>query len=237
MKPTRLTQAKRRYRIEGGNYGGEATLGTVPIEFVRHCEGMDENDLIGYIQQFDWIDTEPVDLNTPRLETTWHDYDDIVHLTNCYSDSEWTVYEVPTDGSDDRLNDKEIWRGKPFHLYGRECFHYNAIKNNPPEDMTNIIPVLAFHSSEKGNFGRYFLNIDDGVFIPEKLSISTVEMNLAEIVENVFYGRHKVEADHDFNDTIGKAYYASVGYLDKALIDQPSKYTIKYLEEEGYFFY
>ena len=102
------------------------------------------------------------------------------------------------------------------------------------EDMEGIEPILAFHSSEKGSFANYFLDLEGEEFDPEKLAFSTVEMNLAEIVENVYYNKQDLEANYDWNDTTGKAYYASVGYMNTKWHDSADQYTDEYLEENGY---
>jgi hypothetical protein len=230
----KLKGVKRRYRIEGGNYGGETTVGTVDQEFVEHCAEMDQEDLIEFVTSFDWADEEHPE-GTPILETGWYEHDDFEHLNHCYSDSEWTVYEVPADGSNDNDWENIVWQGEPTHRWSRECYHDDANEVEAPEDMTDVVPVLAFHSSEKGGFANYFLDLEGDEFDPGKLSFSTVEMNLAEIVEDVVYDREFLEANYDYNDTTGKAYYASVGYMNTKWRDDPDQYTMEYLEENGYF--
>jgi hypothetical protein len=231
----KIKGVKRRFRIEGGRYGGETTVGTVSEEFVEHCAGMDQDELVEYVLSCDEWNEEERDDSLPGLETTaWYETDDFEHLNHCYSDSEWTVYEVPADGSDDGSWDNVVWEGEARHLYGRECYHTDANEEEKPEDMEGIVPILAFHSSEKGSFASYFLDLEGEEFDPEKLAFSTVEMNLAEIVENVYYNKQDLEANYDWNDTTGKAYYASVGYMNTKWHDSADQYTDEYLEENGY---
>jgi hypothetical protein len=96
------------------------------------------------------------------------------------------------------------------------------------------VPVLAFHSSEKGTFAVWFLDTDEE-FDAEKLRFGSCESDLADLVEAVYYGKEELEANYDYNDTTGKAYYAHVGYVNRKWHDQMDHYTIEQLEEDGYF--
>jgi hypothetical protein len=97
-----------------------------------------------------------------------------------------------------------------------------------------MFPVLVFHSGEKGGFASYFVETDGEDFDPKKLAFSSVETNVSEIIENVYYDKVELEANYDYNDTNGKGYYAQVGYMNPKFRDDPNQYTDEYLEEEGY---
>ena len=63
---------KRRFRIEGGRYGGEAVLGEVNPNFVRYYVDQEENELVeAVLNTDDWTNDddrpldELVDPNTP----------------------------------------------------------------------------------------------------------------------------------------------------------------------------
>jgi hypothetical protein len=159
-----------------------------------------------------------------------HYFDDLEHLNGAYSDGNWTIYKVPADGSDDWAHE-DSFEVDPNHLYGRECYSAFGI-DEEHEDQT--VPVLAFHSSEKGTFACWFLDTDEK-FNEEKLSFGTCETDLAEIVDAVFYDKEELEANYDFNDTTGKAYYAQVGYVNRKWHDQQDYYTPEQMEEDGYF--
>ena len=235
--------AKYRYRIEASNYGGELTIGEVPEAFVDYwmpiVEEDGDGDLIDAVVDFDDWEDEPEDAlqdpnAAPRLENYWHEYDDVEHLSGSYADGEWRVYEVPADGSDDQSWDKEVYTGDANHLFGREAYHDADIDRKDQDEPDDYIPVLAFHSSEKGSMGAWFLDTDEP-FDHEKLAFGSLETNLCELVERVYYDQEELESNFDWYDSTGKGYYASVGYLNKKWRDPAEQYTPEYLKEEGYF--
>ena len=228
--------AKFRYRIEAGNYGGELTIGEVPAAFVEYWKHEEQEDLIDEVVSFDDYEEEPEDAlldpdGPPKLDNYWHDIDDLEHLNGAYADGHWTVYKVPADGSDDWDYDEEVWDGEPNHIYGRECYMSDEIQEEYEEET---VPVLSFHSSEKGSFACWLLD-SDVEFDPELLSFGSVETDLTELVDAVYYGKEQLEENYDYNDTTGKAYYAQVGYVNRKWHDKQSYYTIEQLEEDGYF--
>jgi hypothetical protein len=228
--------AKFRYRIEAGNYGGELTVGEVPAEFVEYWKHEEQEDLIDQVISFDDMDDdEPEDAlenpdGPPMVDNYWHDIDDLEHQNGCYSDGSWTVTPVPTDGSDDWAYEDSI-EVEPTHMYSRECYSSDEV-DEEYEDQT--VPVLAFHSSEKGTFACWFLDTDEQ-FDAEKLRFGSCESDLADLVEAVYYGKEELEANYDYNDTTGKAYYAHVGYVNRKWHDPLDHYTVEQLEEDGYF--
>jgi len=229
--------AKYRYRIEAGNYGGELTIGEVSADFVEYWKHEEQEDLIDQVTSFDeWEESDTPDdaLEDPDappvLESYWHDIDDLEHQNGCYTDGTWTVTPVPADGSDDWAYD-DSFEVEPTHMYSRECYSSDEI-DEEYEDQT--VPVLAFHSSEKGSFACWFLDTDEE-FDAEKLRFGSCESDLADLVETVYYGKEELESNYDYNDTTGKAYYARVGYVNRKWHDPLDYYTPEQLEEDGYF--
>ena len=228
--------AKFRYRIEPGNYGGELTVGEVSEAFVEYWKHEEQEDLIDAVISFDdYNDDEPEDAlenpdAPPMLDSYWHDIDDLEHQNGAYSDGSWTVTPVPADGSDDWAYDDHA-EFEPTHMYSRECYISDEI-DEEYEDQT--VPVLAFHSSEKGSFACWFLDTDEE-FDAGKLNFGSCESDLADLVESVYYGKEELESNYDYNDTTGKAYYAHVGYLNRRWHDTLDHYTVEQLEEDGYF--
>jgi len=225
--------AKRKFRIEGGRYGGEAVIGEVSPGFASYFAKEDEGDVIdAVLEADDWTnssnDQEPEDalLNPdsppyPGIEPDgfyiWEN-DNFDHINGPYSDGGFFVYEVPADGSDDWDYDKEVFEGDGQYVYGREGGLFGTdepdVINETDEDGNKYVPVLAFHSAEKGGFGCWFAETDGEDFDPFKLGYGIVETNVAEIIESVYYDKEELEYDSDGNDTTGKSYHASVGWIN-----------------------
>ena len=55
--------AKRKFRIEGGNYGGELVIREVSNEFVAKAITLDQSDLVDAVLQSDDWTGEDVDEN------------------------------------------------------------------------------------------------------------------------------------------------------------------------------
>jgi len=228
---------KYRYRIEAGNYGGELTIGEVPAEFVEYWKHEEQEDLIDAVTSFDeWDESDSPDDALedpdapPMLDNYWHDINDLEHQNGCYSDGTWTITPVPADGSDDWAYE-DSFEVEPTHMYSRECYSSDEIDE---EYADQTVPVLAFHSSEKGTFACWFLDTDEE-FDAEKLRFGSCESDLADLVETVYYGKEELESNYDYNDTTGKAYYAHVGYVNRKWHDPLDYYTPEQLEEDGYF--
>jgi len=230
--------AKRKFRIEGGNYGGELVIGEVSNEFVTKVINQDETELVDTVLSFDdWEEPEPNESEEhedpegvcpPRDDYYMWECDDVEHLNGPYADGGFTVYEVPADGSDDYDYEKEVWQGEAIYMYGREGGYFG---NEEPEmvceedDEGNVyVPVLAFMSSEKGTFGVWFLETDGEDFDPYKLGVGVVETNLAELVDRMYYNKEELDTEYDYNDTTGKSYHAEVGWLNKKWHDSYEKY-------------
>jgi hypothetical protein len=226
--------AKYRYRIEGGRYGGELVFGSVNPAFASYYAELDDtSELIDAVLEADQMgygdDEEPDDAlldpeTPPSPAADADDYfnmwenDEFEHINSAYADGGFTVYEVPADGSDDWDYDKEVYEGEAIHVYGREGGYFNTdeepeVINEEDEDGNKYVPVLMFHSCEKGSFGAWFVDTDEP-FDEFKLGMGVVETNLAEFVDAVFYDKVELDCDYDYNDTTGKSYDAQVGWLN-----------------------
>ena len=227
--------AKRRYRIEGSNYGGEIVVGEVNPHFVRYNKDSDGYEIVEQVLEADdWAGEEDVpndallDPDTPPspaledCEFVMWECDDIEHMNGSYADGEFTVYEVPANGEDDWSYDKEIYTGDAQQVYGREGAYFS--REEPAEDIDEYIPVLAFHSSEKGTFACWFLDTDEE-FDRYKLGFGILETNLGEFVDRVYYNKEELETNYDYNDTTGKSYEADVGWLNKKWVDHYQNYN------------
>ena len=62
--------AKRKYRIEGGHYGGECVIGEVNNHFVSNTVTLDESQLVDTILEFD--DWNPDIDENAEIEISFH---------------------------------------------------------------------------------------------------------------------------------------------------------------------
>ena len=67
-------------------------------------------------------------------------------------------------------------------------------------------------SVEKGGFGSWFIDTDEE-FDESKLVMSVNETHMGEFVEDMWYNKELLECNMDSNDTTGKSYEASVGWV------------------------
>lgn len=224
--------AKYRYRVEGGNRGGELVIGKVRNAFVQQAVDLDHDDLVERVlESEDWEEPEITDTDEhedpeavviPKEDYYMWECDDIEHLNGPYADGGFHVYEVPTDESDDWDYEKEVWEGDAICMYSREGGYFG---NEEPEEADDkVIPVLAFHSSEKGSFGCWFIDIEEP-FDRYKLGFGIVETNLCELVDRVYYDKEELDTNYDYNDTTGKSYDAAVGWLNIKWHDSYEKYS------------
>ena len=113
-------------------------------------------------------------------------------------------------------------------MYGREggYFGQEAPDMICQEDSEGnmYVPVLAFHSCEKGTFANYFVETDGEDFDRYKLGMGIVETNLGEFIDKVYYDKVELDADYDYNDTTGKSYHAEVGWLNKKWHDSEADF-------------
>ena len=222
--------AKYRYRIEGGRYGGEAVLGEVNPAFASYYADKQDEVVEAVLDAEDWEPKEDEDNDTlldpeglPHPALPGEDFymwenDGFEHINSAYADGGFTVYEVPADGSDDYDFDKEVYEGDGIHVYGREGGYFGTdapeVINEEDEKGNKYVPVLAFHSSEKGGFGCWFVETDGEDFDEFKLGYGVVETNIAEFVDAVFYDKVELDTDYDYMDSTGKSYDAQVGWLN-----------------------
>lgn len=209
----------RKYRIEGGRYGGEVTIGSVPavlLESNPDVLDMEEDELIDFFMD-----------NEELVGSAWYEIDDKEHLCGPYADSPFTVTEI-VDGMDDWDFGEETTVEEAAHIYGREAYTFSG-NENLTEDKT-VVPILTMHSAEKGCHGVWFLETEEE-FDPEKLAYSTLETDVGEFVENVFYDRKPLESNFDYADTNGKGMYSSIGNMVLEWWDRSEIYTEEYIEE------
>ena len=107
----------------------------------------------------------------------------------------------------------------------KKSTYWLVYRHYPTENKEEYIPVLCFHSSEKGSFGVWFVETDGEDFDEFKLAYGVVETNLAEFIDSVYYDKEELDTDYDYNDTTGKSYDADIGWLNKKWRDPAESYT------------
>ena len=201
---------------------------------------MDEGELVDTVLSFDdWGGDEEIDENAehddpeqipaPREDYYMWECDDIEHINSAYGDSELTVFEVPADGENDYDYENEIGSFSAIHMYGREGGYFSNeepnVVNEDDDEGNHYVPVLAFHSCEKGTFASYFVETDGEDFDQYKLGMGIVETNLGEFIDRVYYNKVELDAEYEQNDSTGKSYHAEVGWLNKKWHDSDDKYN------------
>lgn len=221
--------AKRRFRINAGRYGGEVTIGEINPEFVEYFAHKEVEDIIDAVEAWEYESSlesyEEKTNGAPPLTTdgedglglSWHEISEFEQHNGAYPNQDWTWCEVPADGSDDfYLGDQHCFEA--YQYGGREAYITSELpqvdEHTSQEEVDAHIPVLCFHSAEKGSFGDYFIETDGEDFDPQLLMFSVVETSLCEIIDCVWYNGVEVEVNFDFSHMRGKGCYASVGYLN-----------------------
>lgn len=224
----RKPMTKRKFRVVGERYGGELTVGTVSADFVRYWQDKDTDDLQQHLLGLEWQDEDNIDSDSPPVLddgeefVAWNEVDDLEHLTGYAADSRFIVSEI-TDRNDDWAYDENEKEFYPYPLNSRECYADEREPENPPED-SEYIPVLMWYSAEKGNFGTWFVETDGEDFNPKKFAISYIETNLGEMAELAYYDKVPIDCEYDFAESVGKGYYAFVGWMNKKWHD--TEYSI-----------
>ena len=75
---------KYEYRIWGSRYGGEHTIGTIPLKTARYWLNKGEDAFHDYMFSGYWDeDKDELNKDVPeeyRIEEMWHDMDDVDHI-------------------------------------------------------------------------------------------------------------------------------------------------------------
>lgn len=215
----------RRYRIDGSRYGGELVIGTISPELAERLKDCTSDEIVDYIME--------IETSKELDERSWWEVDEIEHINGPYDDGNLFVTEVPADGTDDYLiseDEIEVEISKVYHLYGREAYTMNPERFKEEMGDHDVDPVLTMHSGEKGSFGVWFVECK-GDFDPSRLSYSSLETDVASIIESMWYDEEELFVSFDYAESMAKGGYASVGYMKGAWHDKTSQYTSEYFKE------
>lgn len=215
--------AKRIFRIEAGRYGGETVIGEVDDSFVEAMIDADQEELIEHCTSADEEDFEgPIPCEGYYM---W-ECDEIEHLNSAYADSGFVVTEVTNEDSKFDYSETETDFEPVACLYSREAYTQNSEPDwdDIDKEKDDYIPVLNFHSSEKGNFGCWFVETEGEPFDKYKFTYGIIETNMGEFIDRVYYDGKELDCEYDYADSIGKAYYAEVGWFNRRWHDSYDKY-------------
>jgi hypothetical protein len=202
---------KRRFKISTGFEGAEICVGTVDNKFVEHFIDLPKEDLLKFVESFEW--DGPDDDTTPEPSDEFcsvYECDDIVHITAAYEDTEWYVTEVDIDSG--------------AALEPTEEFHpKNIMETHIPIDTARQLesdhdtPVLVFISREVGNFPVWFVDVD-GAFNTNRLGYSTLYVDETAVVEHVWYDGEFIKTCHDLEATEPKEHFAIAAYKERGTV-------------------
>lgn len=210
--------AKRLFRVDMGINGGELVIGKINDEFVRHFVNEDESDLIDALMKAEQDPREFEASGFPEIcdnFTAWSECDDIEHLYSSYGATEWSWVELSAGtqpGSRDSMENEYGGESfEPFPLFDREAYHDD---DDSAKDKHNVVPVLLYHSGEKGGMGCWFVETDGEDFNPNKFCYSTVATNISEIIDQAWYDKKELDHNMDWADTRSKGDWARVGWMN-----------------------
>lgn len=247
--------SKRYFKINTGSRGGELAIGSVSKEFVDYWKSKvaedGDSDLIEHLQGIEWEDEDMMDSESPKPSEEyycWNETDDLEHANGPFADSDFLVNEITLhedaiyeDGliqwKEDVDHDystmmfDELDEGSYFPyeacIYSRECYSGDV----DSEKEADYQPTLFFFSSEKGTFGEVYVETDGEDFDSELFQTGQLECDMGEIIESYWYDRKPLQVDFDYSDSLGKGYYASVGYVNTKWHDVAEKYQTYDMEE------
>ena len=232
---------KRKFRIEGGNNGGETVIGTVSVEFVKYWQQRDSGDLIEHLESI--REGKEGDANSPPMRDgknfSWQENDNIEHLLRPYAPSAengFKVEEIITGGVG--INEKQVINEKQItddavQVYGREIYtsQINIDDENPDDDVS----LLTFHRHEKGDLASWLVETDGEDFNPKKLAYGALETIIyGDFIDSVYYDKKELVKDGG-GDTQTNVVTAHVGVIESSWIKDHSKAnTLKNLEWDYY---
>lgn len=218
--------SKRYFKIDFNGSGGEVVVGTITQEFYDYWADRDQDDLVEHLNGMNDSEGDP---DSPVVSEhgnlNAYELDDLIHVNGAYDDNGYWVTEINPHNPDDfdpengfSLDDfEEVSDGIHYDDSYSVVYSCEAYNNFDPsdeyiDDASLLKPTIAWHSSEKGNFGTVIVEADDD-FDPELMAFGVVETSVASVIQAVWYDRKPLTINFDYADTRGKGTYAELGYI------------------------
>ena len=161
-----------------------------------------------------------------EINFAWNECDDIEHILRpSVSETEdlFKVTEIITD-----INEKQVYSGSAFNVYGREIYTSEINKDN--ENPDHDVSLLIVLKQEEGDFGSWLVETDGEDFNPKKLAYGVLETAVGEFIDSVYYDKKELVKDGG-GDTENNALNARVGVIESSWIKDHSKAnTLKTLD-------
>jgi len=223
--------ANRYFKIDTGRYGGETVCGEVTPEFYEYWVEQDQDELCSalFSDGEDHPDSPKPCADDEDYWTAWHEIDNFFHGNSPYADNQYRVceitlkegvtfdpeyggFETDNDGYDfyDELTDWEDQEAHDYIAFASQELYGN--RDNAGNEGS--VPVLFFHSGEKGGFGEVVVVTDGDDFNPAKFRIDVAETDVGEFILSYWYDQKELPVNYDWCDTMGKSSNAYLTYLD-----------------------
>ena len=227
---------KRKFRITVKGFreeGGELVIGTVSVEFVKYWQERNENGLIEHLESI--YHGKEGDANSPPMcdgkNFPWNECDDIEHIlsqrisfsrnssvSSIDTEDLFKVTEIITD-----INEKQVYSGSPFRVYGREIYtsQINKDNENPDHDVSLLISLKGERGFDEAN--SWLVETDGEDFNPKKLAYGVLETDVGDFIDSVYYDKKVLVKDDLGGDTQNNAVTAHVGVIESSWIKSHSK--------------
>jgi hypothetical protein len=195
-----------KYKIRGGRYGGEFVILKKDEEFFEEWQSRFE------YEDDDDVNEELIELLRDEVS---HE-ESIEQIYNVYADSVFHIYKIEENGEETHIETCGIDSFVSREAYTQE------------DKEEKSFPVAVYHSSEKGDFKNWDLELDGEIDIT-KLGTAVVETSCGEFVENLYYDGDLLEDES--GDTWGNYEEVFVCWFNPECHEKYSIFTEEYVKQ------
>jgi len=181
----------KKYKIECIGYGGRCSITQKSKEFIEEWKKRFENG------------ETPEDLASELEDDIDFLDDNFDYIYGGYADTHFDIYEIN--------NEVETLVNEKIELPSFMC--RPAYANEESSEEPNEIPVITYHSAEKGTFGTWYIECEDTLNIDD-IALSTVETCIGEFIQNLYYKGEVLEINDENSDAYPKHENAHIGWID-----------------------